>query len=246
MPDVTAAIGNPHDSGPHGAQYIAPDAHGRNFYAIDRQFQDLLSLYLEPGLLKQMTPHFERLGELAGNRLDELEYGITYLFVQAEFVLMFLFSFSFANFQFHHLPLLLGGVEEALLLPAAEPRPRDAAQGRAVHDREDRRFGRRQHRAGGPASRTAAGGSTAKSGSARAPTATWRCCLRVREGAAPGTSGLGLFALPRQLEDGSRNRYRIVRLKDKLGSRSMASGEIVFDGAVAYPWSASRTPASSR
>jgi len=55
------------------------------------------------------------------------------------------------------------------------------------------------------------------------------------QGAAPGTSGLGLFALPRHLEDGSRNRYRIVRLKDKLGSRSMASGEIVFDGAVAYP-----------
>src|SRR5918993_5905777 len=72
MPDVTAAIGNPHDSGPHGAHYIAPDAHGRNFYAIDRQFQDLLSLYMEPGLLKQMTPHFDRLGGLAGNRLDEL------------------------------------------------------------------------------------------------------------------------------------------------------------------------------
>jgi hypothetical protein len=56
MPDVTAAIANPrhigpHDSGPHGAHYIAPDAHGRNFYAIDRQFQDLLSLYMEPGLL---------------------------------------------------------------------------------------------------------------------------------------------------------------------------------------------------
>ena len=56
----------------HDAKHIAPDAHGRNFYTIDRQFQDLLSLYMEPGLLKQMTPHFERLGELAGNRLDDL------------------------------------------------------------------------------------------------------------------------------------------------------------------------------
>jgi hypothetical protein len=35
-----------------------------------------------------------------------------------------------------------------------------------------------------------------------------------------------MFAMPRRLEDGSRNRYRIVRLKDKLGTRSMASGEI--------------------
>ncbi|MEM9138431.1 MAG: acyl-CoA dehydrogenase family protein [Pseudomonadota bacterium] len=54
------------------------------------------------------------------------------------------------------------------------------------------------------------------------------------KGAPAGNKGLGLFALPRRLDDGSRNSYRIVRLKDKLGSRSMASGEIVFDGAVAY------------
>jgi hypothetical protein len=53
-------------------------------------------------------------------------------------------------------------------------------------------------------------------------------------GAAPGTRGLGMFAMPRRLEDGSRNSYRIVRLKDKLGTRSMASGEIILDGATAY------------
>jgi acyl-CoA dehydrogenase len=55
------------------------------------------------------------------------------------------------------------------------------------------------------------------------------------EGAPEGTRGLALFALPRRLEDGSRNTYRIVRLKDKLGTRSMASGEIRLEGAVAYP-----------
>jgi alkylation response protein AidB-like acyl-CoA dehydrogenase len=55
------------------------------------------------------------------------------------------------------------------------------------------------------------------------------------EGAAPGTKGLGLFTLPRRLDDGMRNRYRIVRLKDKLGSKSMASGEIVLEGAEAWP-----------
>ena len=55
------------------------------------------------------------------------------------------------------------------------------------------------------------------------------------EGAPDGTRGLALFALPRRLEDGTRNSYRIVRLKDKLGTRSMASGEIRFEGAVAYP-----------
>ena len=37
-----------------------------------RQFQDVLSLYLDAGWRTQMTPHFERLGELAGGRIDEL------------------------------------------------------------------------------------------------------------------------------------------------------------------------------
>ncbi len=54
------------------------------------------------------------------------------------------------------------------------------------------------------------------------------------EGAGPGTRGVGLFLMPRYLDDGSQNHYRIVRLKDKLGTRSMASGEIKLEGAVAY------------
>jgi alkylation response protein AidB-like acyl-CoA dehydrogenase len=55
------------------------------------------------------------------------------------------------------------------------------------------------------------------------------------EGAPEGSRGLGLFAMPKTLDDGTRNAYRIVRLKDKLGTRSMASGEISLEGAVAYP-----------
>ena len=54
---------------------------------------------------------------------------------------------------------------------------------------------------------------------------------RRREG---GTRGVGLFLMPRFLDDGSQNHYRIVRLKDKLGTRSMASGEIKLEGAIAY------------
>ncbi|MGY4299810.1 acyl-CoA dehydrogenase [Bradyrhizobium sp. i1.4.4] len=54
------------------------------------------------------------------------------------------------------------------------------------------------------------------------------------EGAPAGGRGLGLFLMPKVLPDGRRNSYRILRLKDKLGSRTMASGEIVFEGAVAY------------
>jgi acyl-CoA dehydrogenase len=54
------------------------------------------------------------------------------------------------------------------------------------------------------------------------------------EGAVGGTRGVGLFLMPRRLDDGSPNHYRIVRLKDKLGTRSMASGEIKLEGAIAY------------
>jgi acyl-CoA dehydrogenase len=54
------------------------------------------------------------------------------------------------------------------------------------------------------------------------------------ENAGPGTRGVGLFLMPRHLDDGSQNHYRIVRLKDKLGTRSMASGEIKLEGAIAY------------
>ncbi|MGZ3584950.1 MAG: acyl-CoA dehydrogenase family protein, partial [Ktedonobacterales bacterium] len=53
------------------------------------------------------------------------------------------------------------------------------------------------------------------------------------EGAGPGTRGLGLFLIPRRLPDGSRNPYRIERLKDKLGVRSFASGEVTFTGTLA-------------
>jgi alkylation response protein AidB-like acyl-CoA dehydrogenase len=54
------------------------------------------------------------------------------------------------------------------------------------------------------------------------------------QGAPEGTDGLSLFLLPRILPDGSPNRYRIVRLKDKLGTRDMPSGEIALEGATAY------------
>jgi alkylation response protein AidB-like acyl-CoA dehydrogenase len=54
------------------------------------------------------------------------------------------------------------------------------------------------------------------------------------EGAAEGTRGLGLFLVPRHLPDGSKNAWTLNRLKDKLGSRSMATGEVTYAGAVAY------------
>lgn len=54
------------------------------------------------------------------------------------------------------------------------------------------------------------------------------------EGGVPGTKGLGSFVAPR-LVDGRPNGFTVRRLKDKLGTRGLASGEIDFDGALAWP-----------
>src|SRR5690349_6975592 len=286
---------------PHGAHHIAPDAHGQNFWTIDRGFQDLLSLYLESGLLKQMTPHFERLGALAGNRLDELaqtadkhppvlqprdrfgrdedwidyhpaysemekiafddfgmhamshragvlgltapahplvKYGITYRFVQAEFGLMCPVSVSdTSNFIIKRYGS--GALKKLLLDRLLSQDPKVMLKGTQFMT----------EKAGGSdvgaieteAERIGVGADGVERWKLYGQ--KWFCShvdadvavmLARPRGAAPGTKGLGMFALPRRLEDGSRNRYRIVRLKDKLGTRSMASGEIILDGATAY------------
>ncbi len=54
------------------------------------------------------------------------------------------------------------------------------------------------------------------------------------EGAQAGSKGLTLFAVPWNNEDGTANHLRIRRLKDKLGVRAVPSGEVEFDGALAY------------
>jgi alkylation response protein AidB-like acyl-CoA dehydrogenase len=285
----------------HGAHYIAPDIHGQNFYAIDRQFQDLLSLYMEPGLRAEMLPHFERLGALAGNRLDELaqvadkhppvlqprdrfgrdedwidyhpayremekiafeefgmhamshrpgvlgmaeaahplvKYAITYLFVQAEFGLMCPVSVSdTSNFiikRYGSEPL-----KKLLLDRLLSQDP--AVMLKGTQFMTEKAGGSDVGAVETEAERIGVGADGVERW--RLHGQKWFCShadadvavmLARPRGAAPGTRGLALFALPRRLEDGSRNSYRIVRLKEKLGTRSMASGEIILDGAIAY------------
>jgi alkylation response protein AidB-like acyl-CoA dehydrogenase len=54
-------------------------------------------------------------------------------------------------------------------------------------------------------------------------------------GGSAGTAGLTAFVVPRSLPDGAPNGFTIRRLKDKLGTRSMASAEVDFVGALALP-----------
>jgi putative acyl-CoA dehydrogenase len=49
-----------------------------------------------------------------------------------------------------------------------------------------------------------------------------------------GTGGLTCFLVPRVLPDGTRNVFRLQRLKDKLGNRSNASSEVEFDDTVGW------------
>ena len=46
--------------------------------------------------------------------------------------------------------------------------------------------------------------------------------------------GVSCFLVPRVLPDGSANVFRLQRLKDKLGDRSNASGEVEFDGTTGW------------
>lgn len=68
----------------------------------------------------------------------------------------------------------------------------------------------------------------------------WFCSAPMSDGflvlaqASPsGTDRLTCFLVPRVLPDGTRNVFALQRLKDKLGNRSNASGEVEFDGTWA-------------
>jgi acyl-CoA dehydrogenase len=294
-PSSHRSSGNVDARGKHGADHIAPDCAGKNFYAIDRGLRDLLPLYLAPADFRQLEPHFDRLGALSGGRLDELariadkhppvlhprdrfgrdddwidyhssyremenvafgdfqfhamshragtlgmdrplpavaKYALQYLFVQAEFGLM--------------CPISVTDTSIHLIKKFASPELKDYLLPKMLSSDVATMWKGTQfmtERSGG--SDVGAIETTARfeDGEWRLYGDKWFCShadadvallLARPQGAADGTKGLALFALPRRLKDGSRNAYRIVRLKDKLGTRSMASGEILLEGAVAY------------
>ena len=278
------------------ADPLAPDCRGMNFFRIDPGLRQLLALYLDPATLRHFEPHFDRLGALAGGRLDELaaiadkhppvlhardrrgrdedlieyhpayrameeiafgdfqfhamshrggvlgfdkplppvaKYAFQYLFVQAEFGLMCPISVTDTSI---HLVAKYGSAElKALLLPrmlSADP----AVQWKGTQFITEK--------AGGSDVGAIETMARRERGQWRLYGEKWFCShadadvallLARPEGAPAGTRGLALFALPRRTEDGRRNAFRIVRLKDKLGTRSMASGEIRLEGALAYP-----------
>ena len=53
-------------------------------------------------------------------------------------------------------------------------------------------------------------------------------------GAPRGTAGVAIFLVPRVLPDGRLNQISFKRLKDKLGTQSLPTAEIDFNGATAW------------
>ena len=160
------------------------------------------------------------------------KYALTYLFVQAEFGLCCPVSMTDSLAR----TLTRYGSPELIesVLPQVTALDFDALRQGAMFMTEQG--------AGSDVSATATVATEHADGSWRLEGDKWFCSnpdagfamVLARSGATPGLKGVSLFLLPRDLPDGTRNAYRILRLKDKLGTRSMASGEIRLEGATAW------------
>ncbi|GLQ05978.1 acyl-CoA dehydrogenase family protein [Sneathiella chinensis] len=275
--------------------WIAPDCHGLNFFDIDINLQSLLDVYLPDALKNHMTPVYRELGEVAGNRLDDLsrtcdrhipvlhprdargrnrewveyhpayhemekiaygdfgihcmshkagvhgwpekmppmaKYVFTYLFCQSEFGMM--------------CPISLTDTSYGLLAKHGPKEAMDKFGWQMLsQDMDEIHMGAQfmTEKVGGSEVANLEVTARQEDGVWKLYGDKWFCScagaevalvLARPEGAPAGNKGLAIFAVPRHLEDGSRNGYRIVRLKDKLGTKSMPSGEIIFEGAVGY------------
>ncbi len=56
----------------------------------------------------------------------------------------------------------------------------------------------------------------------------------ARPGDEPGGRGLGCYLVPSHLDDGTPNHYRPRRLKEKAGTRGLATAELDLEGCVAF------------
>jgi putative acyl-CoA dehydrogenase len=143
------------------------------------------------------------------------------------------------------------------VVPALRKQPEIYAewQGRILTGSYDRRFRPAREKSGvlvGMAMTEKQGGSDVRAnttravpvGSATGPGAEyeitghkWFCSAPMCDAflvLAHTPRGLTCFLLPRWLPDGTRNRFFLQRLKDKLGNRSNASSEVEFDHAHAW------------
>src|SRR5246500_3650405 len=277
------------------AGLLAPDTSGMNFYRADPSLADLLCIHLPDALFNHIEPHLDRLGALAGGRLDECariadrhgpvlhprdrfgrhvqeieyhpayreleraafgEFGIHAMSVRTGILgwpdkypvtakHAFTFLFNQAEFGLGCPINVTDGCAKLLANFGSEALKQKYLDGLTQADMEKLTQGGQfmTEKEGGSDVGTLTTIAVQEGDHWRLTGEKWFCSnadakvvmlLARPEGAPPGTRGVGLFLMPRFLDDGSQNHYRIVRLKDKLGTRSMASGEIKLEGAIAY------------
>ena len=215
-----------------------PVLHPRDRFGRDEDWIDYHASYREMEQIAFGDFQFHAMSHRAGALgIDRplpavAKYALQYLFVQAEFGLMC--PISVTDTSTHLIRKFASPELQAYLLPKM-------LSGDVATMWKGTQF--MTERAGGSDVGTIETSARLEDGEWRLSGDKWFCShadadvallLARPEGAPSGTKGLALFAMPRRLKDGRRNSYRIVRLKDKLGTRSMASGEILLEGAVAY------------
>lgn len=271
-----------------------PDSRGLNLYRADRDAAPLLQHYLPHDLFHHLEPKLDRLGALAGDRLDRLaatadknpptlsvrlrtgqdadtidkhpayvemeglafgefglsavshrgalgwhepmppaaKYAIAYLFTQAEFGLMCPVSMTDSlarTLKRYGEPALVARYYDKLTTTDLD----ELMQGAMFMTEQG---------AGSDISATETKAERQPDGTWRLTGDKWFCSnadadlamVLARSEDKSGLAGVSLFLLPKLKQDGLPNDYRILRLKDKLGTRSMASGEIRLAGAEAY------------
>jgi alkylation response protein AidB-like acyl-CoA dehydrogenase len=272
-----------------------PDSKGQNLYVADADLGSLLALYLEPSLLQHLTPHFHRLGALAGDVLETLaavadksppelrvrtrqgqdcnEVVKSPAYVELEKWAFSTFGLAAAS----HVPGVLGWnapwpplakymlfylfsqAEFGLTCPVSMTDTLTRTLKKYGNpELVERYFSKltsldfdNYFQGAMFMTEQGAGSDIARTETlARRNGANWTLhgdkwfcsnasadlamVLARADDAPAGMAGVSLFLMPRIKADGTPNNYRIVRLKDKMGTRSMASGEIRLEGAEAY------------
>ena len=115
----------------------------------------------------------------------------------------------------------------------ARARSRARLDQRAVDDGAHRRLGRGALGDRGAGARPRAGACTGVKWFTSAVTSEVALTLARPEGNGPGGKGLALFLVHTRDAQGRPNRIRVLRLKDKLGTRSVPTAELELDGTPA-------------
>lgn len=234
-----ALAGGPLDELAHTADINPPTLSQRTRTGLDEQkvvkhpaYVEMERLALSEFGLAAMSHREETLG-WKGKMPPLVKYVLTYLFVQAEFGLCCPVSMTDSLAR----TLRKFGSPELVerFLPRFQSLDFDSLAQGAMFMTEQA--------AGSDIAATVTSASQDEAGQWRLSGDKWFCSnpdadfamvLARPDGAPAGMKGVSLFLLPRRLDDGTLNHYRIIRLKDKLGTRSMASGEIRLEGAIAH------------